>query len=208
MLTSVYALAATDLQANAILVALGELGFLVDDISVLLPEAQLGRLIVHEPMRPPSKPASSGRGGGGSATGPVIEGALGWITGISRVTIPGLGHFIAAGPIKALLNGTVLGAIDGGLAGSLTGLGLPAGEARRYEGCIRDGRILLVAHSDKSARIAKARQALQEAGAEDIGCSSDGASPQAPATDGAVPPADGPPAAVPSAPLPRAAGHG
>ncbi len=185
---SIYALAATDIQANSIIIALGSIGFLVDDLSVLLRDGNPLGQGAHEPPHQPSEPPPAAGGADGAA--PVIGGALGWITGISRLTIPGLGQFIAAGPIKALLNGTVLGQVDGDVAGALIGLGLPKAEAHRYEGRIRDGRILIIAHSDKSAWIAKATQVLREAGAEDIGSSHEESTRHASATDGVAPPAD------------------
>jgi hypothetical protein len=200
---SIYALAATDIQANSIIIALGSIGFLVDDLSVLLPDANPLHRHAHEPPRQPSEAPVTGGGSGGGTT-PLIGGALGWITGISHLTIPGLGQFIAAGPIKALLNGTVLGQVDGDVAGALIGLGLPKAEAHRYESRMRDGRILIIAHSDKSAWIARASQVLREAGAEDIGTANEDASPHASATDGVAPPADEVPAAPSGATSARA----
>jgi hypothetical protein len=200
MTMSIYALAASDIQANGIIIALGSIGFLVDDLSVLLSGANPpDHGACESPQLPVGKPAS-GSGGGG---GPVIGGALGWITGISRLAIPGLGPFIAAGPIKALLNGSVLGQIDGDLAGPLIGLGLPATEAHRYESKVRDGRILIVAHSDKSAWMAKATQVLRDAGAEDIGRTHEEASPPGALNAGAAPPAAGAPTPASAALAPQ-----
>ena len=185
---SIYALAATDLQANGIIVALGGIGFLVDDLSLLLGDADPLIPRAHDaPRQPSARPASAG----GRPAGPAIGGALGWITGIGRLTVPGLGPCIAAGPIKALLDGTVLGALEGGLASALGGLGLPHAGSHHYAGRIRAGRILIVANSDKGAWIDKARQALRDAGAEDIGCSGEEPALHASATDGVAPPGEG-----------------
>jgi hypothetical protein len=198
---SIFALAATDIQANSIVSALNTIGFLVDDLSVLMPDLDPKHLGAREPPRQPSKDPVTG---GVGASSPGIGGALGWITGIDRLTIPGLGPFIAAGPIKALLNGSVLGEVDGGLAGALIGLGLPGAESHRYVGRICEGRILIVAHSDKSAWIAKALQVFREAEAEDIGSSTEEAYPHASATDGVAPPEEESPTLPSAATTPRA----
>jgi hypothetical protein len=56
----------------------------------------------------------------------------------------------------------------GGVIGALVGLGIPEYEARRYEGRIKDGGILLSVHCDNSEWVSKAKQLLKESGAEDI----------------------------------------
>jgi hypothetical protein len=185
---SIYALAATDIQANGIIIALGAIGFLVDDLSVLMPCADPPR---DGAPGSPHRPADAAASAGGVGRGTPVGGALGWITGIGGLTIPGLGPFIAAGPVKALLDGTVLGNVDGDLADALIGLGLPKAASHRYENRVRDGRILIIAHSDRSAWMAKATQVLRDAGAEDIGCSNEEASPPAPSTVSASPVAEG-----------------
>jgi signal transduction histidine kinase len=190
MTMSLYALATTDIQANGIIVDLGRIGFLVDDLSVILADAHPPPSGGHEAPRQASRSPST-RGGSRGGTEPPIGGALGWITGISQLTITGLGPFIASGPIKVLLNGSVLGEVDGGLPAALTGLGLPPAESHRYADRIRDGRILIVADSDKSAWIAKATQVFRDAGAEDFSSSTGGGSPHASATDGVAPPEEG-----------------
>src|SRR5206468_4762230 len=84
----------------------------------------------------------------GAGTGAVVGGALGWLAGIGALAIPGLGPFIAAGPIMAALAGAGVGGTVGGVTGALIGLGIPEYEAKRYEGRITKGGILLSVHSD------------------------------------------------------------
>ena len=76
----------------------------------------------------------------GAATGGVLGGALGWVVGIGALAIPGVGPFIAAGPIMAALGGAALGAATGGIAGSLIGLGIPELEAKQYETRVKGGK--------------------------------------------------------------------
>jgi len=98
----------------------------------------------------------------------VIGGALGWLAGIGALAIPGLGPFIAAGPIMGLLAGAGAGGAIGGLVGSLVGMGIPEYEAKRYEGRIKSGGILLSVHCDESEWVKRAKTILEETGAEDI----------------------------------------
>jgi hypothetical protein len=104
----------------------------------------------------------------GGVTGGVIGGALGWLAGIGALAIPGLGPFIAAGPIMGLLAGAGAGGAIGGVVGSLVGMGIPEYEAKRYEGRIKNGGILLSVHCDESDWVKRAKQILEETGAEDI----------------------------------------
>src|SRR4030095_6501020 len=104
----------------------------------------------------------------GAGTGAVVGGALGWLAGIGALAIPGLGPFIAAGPIMAALAGAGVGGAVGGLAGALIGMGLPEYEAKRYEGRVKDGGILLSVHSDSSEETKRAKEILERTGAQDI----------------------------------------
>src|SRR6202011_1473118 len=104
----------------------------------------------------------------GAAGGAVLGGALGWIVGIGALAIPGLGPFIAAGPIMAALAGAAGGAAAGGLTGGLIGMGMPEYEAKRYEGKVKDGNILLSVHTDDSEERDRAKQIFEDGGAEDI----------------------------------------
>jgi hypothetical protein len=105
----------------------------------------------------------------------AIGGALGWLAGIGALAIPGVGPFIAAGPIVAALAGAGAGGAVGGLVGALVGMGIPEYEAKRYEGRIRSGGILMSVHCDNSEWIGRAKQILRETGAEDIGSAGEAA---------------------------------
>ena len=96
------------------------------------------------------------------------EEPLGWLVGIGALAIPGLGPFIAAGPIMAALSGAAAGAALGGLTGALIGLGIPEYEAKRYEGKIKEGNVLISVHTENSTERDRARNIFEEAGAEDI----------------------------------------
>jgi hypothetical protein len=143
--------------------ALREAGFRSTDISVLFPENVGTKDFAHQ--KGTKAPEGATAGGG---TGAVIGGTLGWLTGIGALAIPGLGPFIAAGPIMAALAGAGVGGAVGGIAGALLGLGIPEYEAKRYQGRITKGGILLSVHSDDSAWTKRAKDILQRTGAEDI----------------------------------------
>jgi hypothetical protein len=143
-------------------------GFRSEDISVLFPENVGNKDLAHEKNTKAPEGATAGGISGG-----VIGGALGWLAGIGALAIPGLGPFIAAGPILGLLGGIGAGATIGGIAGALVGMGIPEYEAKRYEGRIREGGILLSVHSDNSDWTKRARQILESSGAHDIGSASE-----------------------------------
>jgi len=134
------------------------------DISVLFSESAGTKDFVHEKHTKVPEGTSAGAG-----TGAVIGGALGWLTGIGALAIPGVGPFIAAGPIVTLLAGIGAGGVIGGIAGALIGMGIPEYEAKRYEGRIKEGGILLSVHCDSSDWKKKALEILKQSGAEDIG---------------------------------------
>jgi hypothetical protein len=104
----------------------------------------------------------------GAGSGAVLGGALGWLAGIGALAIPGVGPFIAAGPIIGLLSGIGVGGAVGGIAGGLIGAGMPEYEAKRYEGRIKNGGILLSVHCDDSKWTDRAKEVLKQTGAEDI----------------------------------------
>src|SRR5262249_60787867 len=126
-------------------------GFSRDDVSVLFPDTTGRRDLAHEG----ASKAPEGAAAGGSA-GVVVGGALGWLAGVGALAIPGLGPFIAAGPIMAALAGAGVGGTVGGLVGALVGMGIPEYEAKRYEGRIRSGGILLSVHCGDSGWTRKA----------------------------------------------------
>ena len=112
----------------------------------------------------------------GAGTGVVLGGAMGWLLGIGAIAIPGLGPFIAAGPIMAALAGAGVGGAVGGIAGALIGMGIPEYEAKRYEGRVKDGGILLSVHSDNSEWTKRAKEILKRTGAQDISSSGEAGS--------------------------------
>src|ERR1700752_439111 len=143
--------------------ALKAAGFRNTDISVLFPENVGTKDFAHE--KGTKAPEGATTGGG---TGAIVGGALGWLAGIGALAIPGLGPFIAAGPIMAALAGGAVGGAVGGFAGALIGLGIPEYEAKRYEGRIQKGGILLSVHCDTSDEIKRAKEIMKNTGAEDI----------------------------------------
>ena len=143
--------------------ALRQQGFRSTDISVLFPENQGTKDFAHEKNTKAPEGAATG-----ATSGAVIGGTLGWLVGIGALAIPGLGPFIAAGPIMAALAGAGAGGVVGGLAGALVGMGIPEYEAKRYEGRVKEGGILLSVHCDNSEWTKKAKEILEHTGAQDI----------------------------------------
>ena len=150
--------------------ALRAAGFRNTDISVLFPENIGTKDFAHEHHTKLPEGATAGGVAGG-----ITGGVLGWLAGIGALTIPGIGPFIAAGPIVTALAGAgAVGAL-GGLVGALVGLGMPEYEAKRYEGRIRSGGILLSVHCDTSEWVGRAKDILKRSGAEDIGSAGEAA---------------------------------
>src|SRR5258705_9650395 len=133
------------------------------DISVLFPENEGTKDFAHEKNTKAPEGATAG-----ATSGAVIGGGLGWLAGIGALAIPGLGPFIAAGPIVAALAGAGAGGVVGGFTGALVGMGIPEYEAKRYEGRIKEGGILLSVHADDSEWTKKAKEILERTGAQDI----------------------------------------
>lgn len=141
-------------------------GFRNEDVSVLYPDNQGSKeLGVEKETKAPEGMST------GAVSGAIIGGALGWLTGIGALAIPGVGPFIAAGPIVAALAGVGAAGAVGGILGGLIGLGMPEYEAKRFEGMIRKGSLLLSVHCDNLDWANKAKDILQDAGADDIASS-------------------------------------
>src|SRR5579864_1305786 len=138
-------------------------GFRNEDLSVLLPE-NLGtkEFATEKHTKLPEGTAT------GATAGGVVGGTLGLLAGIGALAIPGLGPFIAAGPIMAALAGAGAGGVVGSLVGALVGMGIPEYEAKRYEGLIKNGGILVSVHCDNSDWVDRAKGLLERTGAEDI----------------------------------------
>jgi len=161
---AVFGLYRTRQDVEGTVQALKNANFRNDDISVLFSETTGTKDFAHEKHTKAPEGSSAGAG-----TGAVIGGALGWLTGIGALAIPGIGPFIAAGPIVSLLAGIGAGSVIGGIAGALIGMGIPEYEAKRYEGRIKEGGILLSVHCDNADWKKKAMDILKQSGAEDIG---------------------------------------
>jgi hypothetical protein len=143
-------------------------GFSNDDISVLLPDNQGTKDFAHDKSTKAPEGTTAG-----VTTGGIIGGTLGLLAGIGVLAIPGVGPFIAAGPIMGALAGLGVGGAVGGLIGALVGMGIPEYEAKRYEGHIKAGGILLSVHCDTSEKITRGKDLLKHTGAQDISSSSE-----------------------------------
>jgi len=164
--TAVYGIYRNRSQAESSVDRLIASGFRTEDISVLLAENVGTKDFAHEKhTKAPEGTAT------GAAAGGVVGGTLGLLAGIGALAIPGLGPFIAAGPIVATLAGAGAGGVVGGLVGALVGMGIPEYEAKRYEGRIKEGGILMSVHCDDADWAKKAKDLLKQTGAEDVSSS-------------------------------------
>ncbi len=164
--TAVFGIYRDTVALNSGLERLRSGGFRSTDISVLMPENLGTKDFVHQKDTKAPEGATTG-----AVSGAVLGGALGWLVGIGALAIPGLGPFIAAGPIMGMLAGAGAGGTVGGVAGALIGMGIPEYEAKRYEGRVKSGGILLSVHCDGSDGVKRAKQILEETGAEDVASS-------------------------------------
>src|ERR1700737_222184 len=163
MKRSTLCLVDTEEHAATIVEKLKSAGFSDNDISVLFPDKGSTRDFAHKKATKMPEGATVG-----ASTGGVVGGTIGLLAGIGALAIPGLGPFIAAGPIMAALSGGALGALGGGLTGALVGLGIPEYEAKRYEGKVKEGGILISVHSEKNKETNRAKNIFKEEGAHDI----------------------------------------
>lgn len=170
---SVFCITTSRAHADRIVDRLKVASFSNNDISVLFPDQSTTRDFAHEKSTKAPEGAVAGAGTGG-----IVGGALGWIAGIGALAIPGVGPFIAAGPILAALSGAAVGAAVGGITGALVGLGIPELEAKRYEGKVRAGNILISVHTESSEEIARAREIFAKAGAQDICTTGEASTPK------------------------------
>ena len=161
--TAVFGIYRDEISAGSAVDTLQAAGFRNTDISALFPENEGTKDFAHEKhTKAPEGTAT------GATTGAVIGGGLGWLAGIGALAIPGVGPLIAAGPIVAALTGVGVGGAIGGITGALIGMGIPEYEAKRYEGRVKEGGILLSVHSDNSDWARKAKEILERTGADDI----------------------------------------
>jgi hypothetical protein len=161
--TAVFGIYQTRTDAEYAVDALRSEGFRNTDVSVLFPDNKGTKdFAVEKNTKAPEGTAA------GVTTGGVIGGILGWLTGLGAIVIPGIGPFIAAGPIVAAVAGAGVGGAVGGIAGALIGMGIPEYEAKRYEGRIKDGGILLSVHCDDGKWASNAKRLLERTGAQDV----------------------------------------
>ena len=160
---AVFCIVNTEPQASSIVEDLKRAGFSNDDISALFPDKHSSRDFAHEQGTKAPEGAATGAG-----TGAVLGGVLGWLAGIGSLAIPGVGPFIAAGPIMGLLSGAAVGGTAGGLVGALIGYGMPELEAKRYEGKVKSGNILLSVHTEDRDEVKRAKEIFKQHRAEDI----------------------------------------
>ncbi len=181
MSTAVFCIAPSESIANDIVSRLKTSGFADNDISVLFPDKSSTRDFAHEKNTKAPEGATIGAGSGG-----VVGGTLGLLAGIGLLAIPGVGPFIAAGPIMAALSGIAVGAAVGGIAGGLIGMGIPELEAKRYEGKVKDGNILISVHAENSERVSHAKRIFESGRATDISTGPESSAPSS--TDRRDPP--------------------
>ena len=165
--TSLFGIVKTHAQAEQIVAGLQGAGFPASEISVLLPDNQGKHDIGHVKATKAPEGATTG-----AATGGVAGGVLGLLAGIGALAIPGVGPFIAAGPIMAALSGAAIGATTGGVVGGLIGMGIPEIEAKRYEDKLKAGNYLIAVHTHNGDEKDRAKAIFEQAGAEDISTSS------------------------------------
>lgn len=166
--TAVFGIYATTNLAEGAVDHLMSVGFAGDDISVLMEDSNSSRQFAHQKNTKAPEGTATGATAGG-----VIGGTLGLLAGIGALAIPGVGPLIAAGPIMGTLAGIGAGGTVGGLIGALIGLGIPEYEAKRYEGRIKNGGVLLSVHCSTSSEIDRAKEALKRSGAQDIASTSE-----------------------------------
>src|SRR5262249_6068346 len=166
--TAVFGIYQSATQAEVTVDQLMRAGFSNDDISVLLPDNNSTKDFANDKNTKAPEGTATGATAGG-----VIGVTLGLLAGIGTLAIPGFGPFIAAGPIMGTLAGLGAGGAVGGLIGALAGMGIPEYEAKRYEGRVRNGGVLLSVHCDTSQQITRAKEVLKRTGADDIASSSE-----------------------------------
>jgi hypothetical protein len=158
MKKALFGLAESEAQAVSIFNQLKVAGFSDDDISVLFPDSEATRHFAHEQHTKAPEGAAAGAGGG-----IVIGGTIGWLVGIGTLVIPGVGPFIAAGPIMAALAGAGAGAAAGGLTGALIGMVMPEYEAKQYEEKMKGGNILISVHSEDGTERTRVKEIFKNA---------------------------------------------
>ena len=171
---AVFCIVNSEAQATRIVDDLKVAGFASNDISALFPDKAGSRDFAHKQETKAPEGAASGATAGG-----LLGGSLGWLAGIGALAIPGVGPFIAAGPIMAALGGAALGAATGGLTGALVGYGIPELEAKQYEGKVKGGNILLSVHTEDGDQVSRVKEIFKRHNAEDIAYTGESSVPRA-----------------------------
>lgn len=172
MKNAVYCIAQDSASAESIVDNLRSAGISSGEISVLMADKSGTRDFAHEQNTKLPEGAATG-GAAGMGAGAI----LGWLAGIGSLAIPGVGPFIAAGPIMAALGGAAVGGAAGGVIGALVGMGIPEYEAKLYDGKIRGGNALISVHTDNADQVTKVKKIYEQAGAEDIKSTSEASAP-------------------------------
>jgi hypothetical protein len=186
MKKAVFGLAVNEEQARHIVDDLLSSGFSNNDISILYPDHSKGNArtfegkeVVYEKYSDISRQRKGNLGTekhtkapegavAGATAGGILGGSLGLLAGIGALAIPGVGPFIAAGPIIAALSGSAVGGSLGLIIGSLVGAGIPEYEAKKYEAGLKQGLILMSVHADNDEEIKRASDIFKKDGAKDI----------------------------------------
>lgn len=163
MSQAIFGIADSESRAERIVADLRDAGFPSSDISLLFPDRNGERDFRHDAHTKAPEGASTGAGAGA-----FLGGALGWLSGVGAIAMPGLGALIAAGPIVAALSGFAAGAAVGGVSGALLGYAIPEFEAKLYESKLRDGNYLISVHTGSVVQQAHARDILSKNGATDV----------------------------------------
>ncbi len=160
---AVFGIYTSELTASEAVDRLRRAGFRNTDVSILYSDNVGNKDLAHEKNTKAPEGAAAG-----ATAGAVVGGALGWLASVGLLAIPGLGPFVAAGPILGILSGAGAGGAVGGVAGALVGAGMPEYEAKRYEGRVHKGGVLLSVHCDDGDYEKRAKQLLLDTGAQDI----------------------------------------
>ncbi|WP_036112918.1 MULTISPECIES: hypothetical protein [Luteibacter] len=172
MKASVYCTTRTVEQAEHIVLELKQAGFTSDDISALLPDRRGTRDFAHEHHTKAPEGATTG-----GVLGLGLGAGMGWLAGVGALAIPGVGPFIAAGPIMAALGGAAVGTATGGILGALVGMGIPEFEAKRYDAKVREGSILISVHTESGRQRDVAKDVFKRNNADDISTGSEATAP-------------------------------
>jgi hypothetical protein len=160
---TVFGIIASRQQSENTVHSLQQAGFGTNDISALLPDKGGTRDFAHEQHTKAPEGALMGVGAGGA-----VGGTLGLLAGLGLLAVPGIGPFLAVGPIFAALGGAAVGAAAVGIVGGLVGMGVPELVAKQYEGKLRGGNILVSVHCENETERLLAKQVLETNGAKHI----------------------------------------